>query len=72
MEKQALELPANTVTVGRERAVRMAVGVTQGAPAPLVYAAAPRVSALPVYSAYLSYDWRIDQPLAHKPADKAA
>ena len=60
---EPISLPADAITLGAERPLRMAVDTPGVAAAPLV-SPVRRASAMPAYSASLSFDWRRDEPLA--------
>jgi hypothetical protein len=64
MTDAPIMLPAEMITVGVERPVRMAVAAPPSADEPMIPAADTRVSAVPSYAAPISFDWRRDQPLA--------
>jgi hypothetical protein len=60
---EPISLPADAITLGVERPLRMAVETAQ-AGAPALVGPAKRPSAVPAYTAPLSFDWRKDEPLA--------
>jgi hypothetical protein len=69
MTDAPIMLPAEMITVGVERPIRMAVDAPSSAdepmiPAAMIPAAETRASAVPSYAAPISFDWRRDQPLA--------
>ena len=64
MEEGVRCLPGGAVTLRRERPLRMAITAAANQDAPLIEARPFWPSAVPVYSALASYDWRRDEPLS--------
>jgi len=75
MNDAPITLPADLITLGAERPLRMAVAAPPTSSQPMIEApraAETRVSAVPSYAAAISFDWRRDEPMASSPAAPGA